>query len=340
MNIIGIIVILTLPYVAGYILKNILNMKETSQIETYLTGFFFVFLLQGLVFNVGYNVLHHSFAQICMDYNYMMVAMAALLIVAVIVDIAKRLRKGKKAEVYHAKYHYGDWILLAVTLAIFAIIVIRIVRLEDYLRMDLMLPTVRTTMSTGTVYEYNPIISEPFTLGLVMSKKIIALPIYYSYLCVNYGIEETFLLYIVLTVQTVMCTYFACMKFIVPVIRNRRRSLIFSVFLGAVILSGDYYSGALGEKLLWNGYAGETIVATVMLPYILYVVTSWYRHERGDQGEKSMAIRVQNVGKILLCFFASVFITSIPTGLLMLVIETVIIGVSSLVRFRIQEGKA
>ena len=53
----GLIVILTLPYMAGYIFTSIAHNKETSQIETYLIGFFSVFLVNGAIFYVEYYKL-------------------------------------------------------------------------------------------------------------------------------------------------------------------------------------------------------------------------------------------------------------------------------------------
>jgi len=49
MYIIGIVLLFILPFAAGTVCKGILRWKETSQIETYLIGFFFLFFLQGVV---------------------------------------------------------------------------------------------------------------------------------------------------------------------------------------------------------------------------------------------------------------------------------------------------
>lgn len=339
MDILGIIVILTLPYMAGYILKNILNMKETSQIETYLTGFFFVFLVQGLVFAVGFNGLHAGFSSICSAFTVAIICIAVLFAVIFTVNLIKLFKRGRHDDVYHAKWHRLDIAMMMLANLVILLIIIRVILLKDYIRTDLMLPTVRTTLSTNTIYEYNPITSRPFTMGLIGSKKIIALPIYYAYLCKAFGINETILLFIVLSLQTIMCTYFACLSFIIPILRNRRSSIMFGFFLGILILSGDYFSGALGAKLLWNGYQGETIVGAVMLPYILYVVTAWYRQERGDYPyEVDKALRIKNIIKIVICALASLFITGLTSGLLLILIEVMVIGLCSVARF-MAEGR-
>ena len=160
------------------------------------------------------------------------------------------------------------------------------------------------------------------------------LPIYYSFLSSFYGIRDSMLLYLILTLQTILCVYFACVTVTMPVLRSRKKNLIFSIFLGTLILSGDYYSHAIGAKILWNGYSGEAIVAGVMLPYVLYVITCWYRQERGDGEEANAYLRAVNIVKLLIVALSSVFITGLTTGVVLIVIEIFIAGLCSYIRYR------
>lgn len=353
MEIIGIIVILTLPYMAGYILKSIMNIKEISQMEIYLIGFFFVLFLQGKIFTTGNVVLHKSFDDICNGFWIVTIIMFVLFILALIFNITVRLKKGNGNTIYHTKWSKQDLLLLGLVIITAAAVVFRVLSLHNYLRSDLMLATVRTTMSTRTMFEYNHIISQRFTLGLISSKKIITLPLYYAYLSSYFGIEETLLLYIILSIKTIMCMYFACMTFISPIMKNRRKLLIFAFFLSTLFLSGDYYSGSIGTRLLWNGYSGETIVAAVIIPYIMYVITDWYRQERNlrintvtnpQASDKVKGITkgnihryIVNIFRLVLCLGASLFITGITSGILLVAITIVVLGVLSVLRFIVEE---
>lgn len=339
MDIIGIIVVLLLPYMAGYILKSLVNKKEISQIETYLTGFFFVFLLQGVVISAGYLLLKKNFNEICTMVGYSIIATVAVFLIVLLINIIIRIIRGKGEGIYHAKLRRSDWILIAIMTLMSFFIAFRVYDLLEYLRTDIMLPTVRTTLATNTIYEYNPIISQQFTLGMINSKKIITLPVYYAALCRIFGLSETNLLYLVATLQTLVVTFISCMLFIMPVLKNRRKSQIFGIFLMALILSGDYFSGSMGAMLLWNGYSGEAIVAGAMLPYLMFVLTDWYRAARGDNGEFSLHDKIVYCLKTVLCMSASVFITGITTGILLLIIEFILLGVACLVRFRKEEGE-
>ena len=330
----GLIVILTLPYMAGYIFTSIAHNKETSQIETYLIGFFSVFLVNGAVFFVEYYKLGRGMQQVFSAFAVTEIVIAILFFITLIVRVILRLTMGRSKKDEKPKMHASDWGLVAVSVVISLCIVYRVYSLQEYLRDDFMLATVRTTLHTGRIYEYNPITSQPYNVGLINSKRIIMLPIYYSFLSSFYGIRDSMLLYLILTLQTILCVYFACVTVTMPVLRSRKKNLIFSIFLGTLILSGDYYSHAIGAKILWNGYSGEAIVAGVMLPYVLYVITCWYRQERGDSEEANAYLRIVNIAKLLIVALSSVFITGLTTGVVLIVIEIFIAGLCSYIRYR------
>ena len=92
----GLIVILTLPYMAGYIFTSIAHNKETSQIETYLIGFFSVFLVNGAVFFVEYYKLGRGMQQVFSAFAVTEIVIAILFIIALIVRIILRLTIGRK----------------------------------------------------------------------------------------------------------------------------------------------------------------------------------------------------------------------------------------------------
>jgi len=326
-----------MPYLAGYILTSIFNKRETSQIETYLTGFFFVFLLQGIEYALLCFVGGSSFNSLCQAYICTYIALAIVFAIAFVIRLIKQKRSGKHTINYHAPMSREDWILTGIIAAIALLIIIKIFVLKDYLRTDLMLANVRTILSTDSIYEYNPITSHPFTIGLIASKRIISLPVYYACLCRIFAIDEIVLLYIVLTLQTIMCTYFSCILFIAPVFHNRHKTLIFAIFLGAMILSGDYFSGSIGAKLCWNGYSGEAIVPCVMIPYLMYIITDWYRRNRDPEADLTIGEQVIMTLQLALCIVPSFFMTSITTGILLLIINAIVLALCCLVRFR-KEG--
>ncbi|GEM_PF-2781708 len=312
-NIAGLICIIVLPYLSGNLLKTVIRKKEIGQIshsETYLLGFFLVFLVQGVYFTIGHLVMKESFDALCDGFFIVTVALAAVSVVALILNIILT-HKERKEPVYRQEYKKSDIILMGITAVILVLICLRIIGIIDYIRDDYILPTVRITLSTGTVNEYNPITALPYRVGLTTSKKIVTLPVYYAYLCRTFGLEPVKLLYVVLTLQTVVCSYLACLLFVRSFIKQREKLYIYGIFFGGLVLSGDYFNRSISARLLWNGYAGSTITTAVMLPYMTYLIVSCYRTGR---------MAIADILRILLVTATSLFITGITYGALLIVI--------------------
>ena len=325
-NIAGLVCIIVLPYLSGNLLKTVIRKKEIGQIETYLLGFFLLFLVQGVYFTIGYMILGQSFDTLCGGFLTVTIVLAAVSVIALILNIITG-RRGKKEPVYRQDYKRSDYILMGIIVLICILICVRVIGITDYIRDDYMLPTVRITLSTGTVNEYNPLTSLPYRVGLTTSKKIVTLPIYYSYLCKVFDLEAVNLLYVILTLQTVACSYLACMLFVRSFIKLRDKLFIYGIFFGGVILSGDYFNRSISSRLLWNGYAGSTITTAVMLPYMMYLVTSVFRIGKITAGD---------ILKLIIVTFASLFITSITYGPLLLVITAGVTLIGCLITGRKQ----
>ncbi|MCR4650420.1 MAG: hypothetical protein K5662_01560 [Lachnospiraceae bacterium] len=337
MNILGITAILVLPYMAGYILRFIFNSKETSQIETYLIGFFFLFFLNGtsLAIAIRQNATIG-------DMTFMIKAIEIIIAVAsVVVFVMGRMMGRGKPYKYtlEPEWKNEEKIMLLIVCLLAGIIALRIVLLASYVRDDEYLGMIKTILNTDTLFKYNPITSQISDMGVIGSKKIITLPIYYTCLIRIYGFAPVDFLYILLTMQTVACIFFVSVILARPILKSRKKLLTYILFVGCVILSGDYFSGAICKKILWNGYAGDTIVASVMLTYILFVLTRWYRQERGDDlltkpdeeqvtsiGKAGWYNRFLNLLRILLCTLASLTMTRVASGVLLIII---VIGVGS-----------
>ena len=322
MNIPGIILLLFLPYPAGLILNIITRQKETNQIETYLIGFFSLFLLQGVVFSL------HSFVGLPFELTCKIFTYASLAIVFVgIILIIFVYRKNIKSSIEKMTLKKEEKLVFILMLTAIALVVVRVCSIYDFGRDDIMLETVRVNSLTGTVNMYNPLTSRPYELGIINSRKIITLPVYYTYWCITFGIEDRMLLYIVCTLQTLACLLFACKCAMSTILKTNKKIYTFLMFVGVLLLSGDYFKGAVGYKVLWNGYRGETIVVAVMLPYLIYVIMDMYKIEKGEYGPSKWKYRISRVFRILLTLFASVFITEFTTGavLIALCLATVIV---------------
>ncbi len=319
MEILSVLAVFITPFMAGYIIKEIIKQKETSQIETYLIGFFFLFLLQGILFSFCvFTEKPFAFASMLMRYSLILIYCIAIILMGIRLVFAKHQIKQFK------KMNKREVILSAFTIMVFLLLILRVCLLSDNMREDIMSETVRTTISTATMFKYHPLTGQAYESGLITSKKIITLPLYYAFWSSISGLSPNFLLDVVITIQTITMTFFASTVLTKTIYRNNKeKTFSFLVILGLLILSGDYFSSAVSTRLLWNGYAGDVICAVVMIPYLLNCVLSYYKTKKlGNQ--LAFREKICYLFKILLCMAASIFMTTIATGLMFLIIATLL----------------
>ncbi len=332
MNILGIFLILVLPFAIGVIFNFITRQKKTNQIETYLIGFFSFFLMQGAVFSL-YNFVGVPYELCC---KIMMYASYALVAIAVIIGVAGF----KNYILWDAKkllLKKEERVVFAILLIAMLVVIARIISIYNMERDDLMLETVLINTLTHTVNTYNPMTGRLYELGLITSKKLVTLPLLYSYWCMSYGIEPRLLLYIVCTIQTFICVLLACRCAMTSVIKSRRKQYMCTFFVAVLLASGDYFKGAIGYRVLWNGYDGSTIIVAVMMAYVIYMIMDMYRLERGDYGKATWPQRFLRVFKLLICLGATLFMTGLATGLLFIILCLLSMVVCATLRFGKEE---
>ena len=326
MYIIGVILLFILPRAAGTVCKGILRWKETSQIETYLIGFFFLFFLQGLIL-APCVILNLDFAAAC---NAMTAVMGVLLVAGLALFIISRIRTKRTTEGEEkrkASWRPKDKFLFAGVLLVFLLLIIRMIPGMDMLRDDIVLETVNTTMSTGTMFTYHPLTGMIMDGGMITSKKIVTLPLFYSVFVHLFGIEAKYFLYLAVNVLVLGCSYYASVLLLNKVtLLNRSKMYAYWLVYGLLLLAGDYHKSTLSYRLLYQGYEGITICFGVMMPYLLYIILSWYRSE-GDEEKITLATRLMYVFKIALVFVCSIVITGLGTGFLFLFMTGVIAAV-------------
>lgn len=332
MDILGIFLILYMPLALGSIFNFITRQKRTNQIETYLIGFFSFFLLQGVIFSL-HNFVNVPFETCCKLLTYTTYAVVALSVVAFAFNV-KQLKELDYSKLLPRK---KELLVLGIMLLAIAVVIVRVISLYYFERDDLMLETVRINVLTGTVNTYNPLTGRPYELGLIKSKLLVTMPLYYTYWCVTYGIDARVLLYLVCIFQTIVCIFMSCKCAMSAVMKTRRKQMLCVFFLAVLLASGDYFKGAIGYKVLWNGYDGGSIVVAVMMAYIIYLVMYWYRLERGDYGKSKWGTRIVLVLRFLICVASTLFMTGIATGALLIVLCLASMIICATLRFGKEE---
>lgn len=315
MGIIGVIFIFLLPLVAGSALNTILRQKETSQIETYLIGFFLLFFLQGVVFFP--SVLQNATFTAAYDRCKLLFGGVALVgVICLVWNLINRVKnKTEKETDFWHKRGKEDKIYLVAMLVVYLLVLAQVGLSLSYTRSDVVLETVNVTLSTDTMFQYHPINKQFMNLGMITSKKLVTVPLFYAFLAKITGMDTRILIHGVMSVLTLASSY-AAMIGLASVFfgKNKKNLYLFSLLYGIMLLSGGYYAMSGGYRLLFNGYSGDTMCMFVMIPYLLYLILKW------KEQKNTVAVLI----KTGICFCAAAFITGMGNGLMFVGISVVL----------------
>lgn len=330
MDIIGAVIFMMLPYLAGYSCKSILRWKETNQIETYLIGFFLLFLVQAVVFIpcvwMGTSLTYAV--------NLLTAVFVFIVILFFGVLFVTRIRRKKVAAADPVKVSWKktERIYFGLMVAVFLWILFRMVSTLDVLREDIVLETVLTTLETDCLYQVHPLTGRMMEAGMITSKKILTLPLFYAAVVKMTGLDASVFLYLVMGILTLLGTYYASALLFTQVSNITRSKLyIFWLVMGMLILSGDYHTGVISYKLLYQGYEGSAICFGVILPYLLYLIAAWYQKETKEE-KNTIGCRLMYIFKIGMAFLTSLLITGLGNGFVFLFMAMVIAGICCLLK--------
>ncbi len=330
MNIFGAIFFMMLPYMAGYSCKSILRWKETNQIETYLIGFFFLFFLQAVVF-IPFVWLGKSLTD-AVGILYLIVLILALLFVFSMVGAFIKKRKSEVEPITKSPWKKTDRAYFLLMIFVFLLILLRMAMGMDLLREDIVLETVLSTIQSDSLFVTHPLTGRIMEAGMISSKKIITLPLFYAGVVRMTGMDAGVFLYFVMGVVTLLCAYYANSLLFSQMSSSTRSKLyIFRIIFGLLILSGDYDVNVISYKLLYQGYEGSTICFGVILPYLLYLIAAWYKKE-SEEEKNTLGSRLMYLTKIVMGLAVSVLITGLGTGFVFLFMAMVIAGICCLLK--------
>jgi hypothetical protein len=303
-------------YLSGMLLCKIGGEKETSQLWIHLTGFFFLFFCQGPIF-FGGQLLGWSFSQ----------CSCLLATVLFVVDLVGVLlcRREIKAQTEKLRSYIRDgfprgrYYALTAWLALGLILVISWQTVGN--RLDAVVETVQRTLLTDTMNQYHPFTGDLLEQGVILSRKIVTLPFWYAALSRWTGLAAVDTVWVLGSILTTLFSLMAFSELATQLFNhNFGRSWLLVIFLELVYLTGDYATAASGYRQLFYGYAGETIVAAVMLPVVL---TTLYRlwgkllKEDFDENKDGLSWWGALV-KLVLCLGASLFLTTAVWGIVMI----------------------
>lgn len=322
----SIVLLWSIVYLSGMLICKIGMEKGTSQLWKHLIGFFFLFFCQGIVFFTG-QLAGWSFGK---SRGILAGVLAGVTLLAVVVcykEIGKLL-EGLKAFSFKNMTYGRHW---ALVLWLFLGLAMVIVTGTVGNRNDAMIETVQTTLLTDTMNQYHPFTRKPLELGMIMSKKLITLPFWYSALSVWTGMSAVDVVWSLGSLITVLFSLMAFGELAgLLFFRDFRKSWLLVVLLELMYLSGDYYVGAAGYRQLFYGYSGEIIVATVTIPCVFCILYRFFGgYLRSDFSKETEGISLWGMLLELgICFGSCFFLTSIAWGIMFVLIAVALFFLS------------
>ena len=263
----SIVVLWLAVYLTGMLLCKTGREKGASQLWIHLTGFFFLFFIQGIVFTAA-QFLGFGFGQACQLLAGLLAGISLLAAIICHRELAEKLAEAgrfwKKRRENGRGLYYGlaGWLWLGIFLVLFSDVVGN--------RQDALLETMQTSLATDTINQIHPFTGQPMELGIILAKKILTLPFWYGALCQWTGFSPQDTVWVWGSFFTITFSLMAFSELAGLLFeRNFKRTWLFAILLELLILSGDYFTGTAGYQLLFYGYTGETIVGAVALPMLL-----------------------------------------------------------------------
>ena len=315
----GIVLLWFTAYLSGMFICKISGEKETSQLWKHLIGFFFLIFCQGCVF-FGGQLLGWSFRKTGMILALVLSVAAVISLLFCRKEIRSLAGNVKKFSFKNINYPRHKALLFWLFLGIVLVVALGTVTNRD----DAMAETVLTTLMTDSMNQFHPFTKKPLELGVILSRKIITLPFWYSILSLWTGLGGVDAVWILGTLITALCSLLAFGELAgLLFFRDFKKTWLLIVLLELLYLSGDYCVKATGYRQLYYGYSGEVIVATVMIPGMLCILYRFFGpYIRADFCVQREKINLWGfLVEIGLCFGCCFFLVPMIWGIFMMLLS-------------------
>lgn len=161
--------------------------------------------------------------------------------------------------------------LLLLCLILFVAGCVRIFMLQPDVTGDFTLETIRTTLSTNTIYEYNSLTGRLIEEGMPIRQEILTLPFFGAFLCRMFGADAQLVVYKVLPCFVLLLSLFTAYFLAEHLFMNNRKSRqIFLLAYGMLLLLGDSSSPMPAYEILHRGFTGSAWVCGFLTSLVLY----------------------------------------------------------------------
>lgn len=267
--------LLIVPFFLGQPVSKIIDRGSRDVTDTYICGVMTMFVLSGaLHFFVMFT--NRPFSEYVKLYP---VVIAFLMLVGVVITVfgvkknsGEHGIKAKMIAFGKVWFKSGETKLFAIlTLITLFLCVIRILTGEPDVTGDFTLETIRTTLQTDTIYQYNSFTGMLLAEGMPIRQQILTMPFYLAFLSEFFGVGVELVIYrvfpcFVLLMGFLVYTRLAGVLF--P--ENKEKQTVFMFVICFMILVGDYAHAAPAALMLHQGFTGNALCVGVVIPFVIY----------------------------------------------------------------------
>lgn len=314
---VGVVIISLLCVAIGAVIENIWKGKETGFTQSWLTGFFFLFCLQGALFFVA-QMMHLSFRLAVYVFWAIMLLLGGICLILQRKSIGKI---GVWKDLFLKQDKKLQWLKIAAFIGFLGLL-IRIFAHSYEAPLDLLVETARTSLQTNTMNQVHPLTGRELELGMILSRKLVTLPFFYGSIGL-FSLEKiTVVVRIYGTILTMLSSLFLSIKYAKWLFPGREEGQwVFVVLWECFFLSSDWFSLISGYNLLQAGYTGEAICMLVLLPEILWNIGQFCQRKHTQTDTTGV---IPKCFRMLLCLGASLFLAPLYKGFIILGIAAVL----------------
>jgi len=172
------------------------------------------------------------------------------------------------------------WILFF--LLVFFLQVLLVIHFAPVTGDDNTMEIVQTTLATDSIGMYNPLTGQPYETGLTFQGKLLSLPVFYAYMIQIFSMNPAMFIYGVIPIWALFMTYQVYSIMGDELFHHKggeQSKQLFLFFYSTLLLFGGFLFTTPGYQLLYGGWKGETLVVTVILPYLLCMGLHWSKEK-------------------------------------------------------------
>lgn len=263
------------PFLLGQPVRKIIDRCGRGVVDTYICGVMTMFAISG-VLHLFVMFTNRSFSDYLKFYPIIVIIPAIIGVILTVMDIKRNNTEfSVKARIIA---FFRSWfkskelqIFGSLTLIAILLCVVRIIACAPDVTGDFTLETIRTTLQTDSIYQYNSLTGQVLEEGMPIRQQILTLPFFQAFLSVFFNVEVTLILYKIFPCYTLFLTLLVYSRFAGTLfLKQKEHQMIFMFIISFMLLVGDYAYAAPAALMLHQGFTGNAMCAGVIIPFGIY----------------------------------------------------------------------